>query len=153
MSTQSSSNFYKIDLNNNYIPSYPDDAIIGGVRSFLEESPSVFWKATSTNGLVREDLEAETFKRYVHDPNNKNSISDNNINSIFKDHLGQLWIGTDFGLNKFDPFSETFTQYLPDAEDPESISDGNITVIYEDSKFNLWLGTEGGLVLMNQNTG
>ena len=153
MSTQSSSNFYKIDLNNNYIPSYPDDAIIGGVRSFLEESPSVFWKATSTNGLVREDPEAGTSKRYVHDPKNKNSISDNNINSIFKDHLGQLWIGTDFGLNKFDPFSETFTQYLPDAEDPESISDGNITVIYEDSKFNLWLGTEGGLVLMNQNTG
>jgi len=153
MSTQRFSNFFKIDLYNNHIPSYPDDAINGGVRSFVEESTSVFWKATTFNGLVREDLEKGTSKRYVHDPENAKSISDNKLNSIIKDHLGQLWIGTDFGLNKFDPLSETFTHYLPDSDAPESISDGYVNVVYEDSKFNLWLGTQGGLNLMNQKTG
>ncbi|MGB5370965.1 MAG: ATP-binding protein, partial [Flavobacteriaceae bacterium] len=151
LSTQQDSKLFKIDLYNNEIPFYSDE---GDVIAFFEESGNVFWKGTYNNGLIREDKVENTSKKFLHEPKDPNSISNNVIHAICKDHLDQFWIGTNVGLNKFDPFSGKFKRYLPDPDDPAAISSPVVNVINEDSNFNLWIGTgTGGLNLLDQKTG
>ncbi len=72
----------------------------------------------------------------------EDGLSQGNVNCIFQDNKGLIWLGTDDGLNKFDGYS--FTTYRSNPKDTNSISNNHITDIVEDSKGNLWIGTMGG---------
>jgi len=74
LSTQSA-NLYRIDIYNTTIPHFgKSDA--DAVLSFEEESPSVMWYGTAS-GLVRKDLTKGTTRRFLNEPGNKNSLSNN----------------------------------------------------------------------------
>ncbi len=150
ISTQRS-NLYKIDLYNNTIPNYTDK---GRIYAFFEESPSATWLGTHISGLIRINTKNGTSRTFTHDPLNKNSLSSNLIYRILKDSRGIFWIGTDKGLNSYDPASGKFTRYMYNPNDRTSLSNNEISEIYEDSEFNLWIGTSaGGLNLLDRNTG
>ena len=70
-------------------------------------------------------------------------LSSNQIMNICQDKTGYLWIGTEYGLNKYDGYR--FTNYLYSKDDPGSISSNTITFLFNDSKGNLWVGTQKGL--------
>ena len=72
-------------------------------------------------------------------------LSSNQITNICQDQEGYIWIGTEYGLNKYDGY--TFTNYLFDKDDPTSISSNVIAFLFCDSKGNLWVGTTKGLDL------
>ncbi len=78
-------------------------------------------------------------------------LSDNRIQSIYRDHKDYLWIGTSQGLNKFDGSNITIFEQMDDQTG--SISDNNIHCIYEDASNNLWIGTTNGLNLFNPQSG
>jgi ligand-binding sensor domain-containing protein len=74
-------------------------------------------------GLYKLDQQTGKIKRYCHDSNNPNSLSNNAVRFIEEDNAGNLWLGTQLhGLNRFDPKTETFTRYLHDPRNPRSIS-------------------------------
>ena len=57
------------------------------------------------------DPATETASHYVHDPDDPNSISDNDIRVMYIDRDGMLWLGTRHGgLNRFDPATSARTQ-------------------------------------------
>jgi ligand-binding sensor domain-containing protein len=88
------------------------------------------------------------------EPENPRSLSHNRVNVIYEEPSGDLWIGTEKGLDYFDRDSNTFNHYLHNPADPQSIGEGNVSVITEDRKGNLWIGTEGGgLNLLDRSTG
>ena len=70
-------------------------------------------------------------------------LSSNQISIICQDKVGYIWIGTEYGLNKYDGYR--FTNYLYDKNDPASISSNTISYLFSDSKGNLWVGTQKGL--------
>ena len=70
-------------------------------------------------------------------------LSSNQIMNICQDKAGYIWIGTEYGLNKYDGYR--FTNYLYDKNNPSSISSNIITFLFNDSKGNLWVGTQKGL--------
>ena len=72
-------------------------------------------------------------------------LSSNQITNICQDQEGYIWIGTEYGLNKYDGY--TFTNYLFDKDNPASISSNVIVFLFCDSKGNLWVGTTKGLDL------
>ena len=72
-------------------------------------------------------------------------LSSNQITNICQDQEGYIWIGTEYGLNKYDGY--TFTNYLFDKDNPASISSNVIAFLFCDSKGNLWVGTTKGLDL------
>ncbi len=76
-------------------------------------------------------------------------LSSNNVQSIFQDKDGFLWIGTADGLNRYDGYS--FTTFRNDPQDATSISNNSIWSIYEDKFGDLWIGTEDGLNLFNRD--
>jgi len=94
---------------------------------------------TTSSGLCRYD--GYDIKIYHYNPDDSNSLTHNNIQKpIFEDRDGDLWIGTHFGLNKFDQSTETFTRYLHDKNKPGSISSNYINSIYQDNSGIFWIG-------------
>jgi signal transduction histidine kinase/ligand-binding sensor domain-containing protein/DNA-binding response OmpR family regulator len=70
-------------------------------------------------------------------------LSQSSVIAIHQDKLGQLWLGTRDGLNKYD--GHKFTVYRTSAKDSTSISNNDILSIIEDSDGFMWIGTYKGL--------
>jgi len=61
---------------------------------------------------------------------------------------GELWVGTNFGISRFDPGWEMFVEVdLPSGFGPD------ITAIEFDSRGNVWIGVKNGLVRIDALTG
>ncbi len=74
---------------------------------------------------------------------NQLGLSQNKVNSIERDHLGYIWIGTEHGLNRFDGFE--IRKYFSDFNSSASLWDNFIRFIHHDDNQNLWVGTIKGL--------
>lgn len=70
-------------------------------------------------------------------------LSQNSVIDIHQDNLGQIWIGTKDGLNKYD--GTEFTVYRHEKDNPTSISNNGIEYIEQDSSGFIWVGTAFGL--------
>lgn len=70
-------------------------------------------------------------------------LSQSSVIAIEQDRLGQMWLGTRDGLNKYD--GSAFTVYRNNPADPTSISNSDILAITEDSRGFIWIGTYNGL--------
>lgn len=80
----------------------------------------------------------------------EDGLSQNDVKSIVKDHLGFMWFSTDDGLNRYDGYN--FTVYKHDAKDPHSLPANDVTHLFEDKQGNLWIGSGGGLSLYNYDS-
>jgi signal transduction histidine kinase/ligand-binding sensor domain-containing protein/CheY-like chemotaxis protein len=69
-------------------------------------------------------------------------LSNSAVLTVFQDHLGFLWFGTEDGLNRYDGY--TFTAYRSESDNPTSLSNSSILSIAEDKDGRLWVGTYGG---------
>ena len=70
-------------------------------------------------------------------------LSSNQVTSICQDKTGYIWVGTEYGLNKYDGYR--FTTYLHETAKPYSISSNIISFLFSDAADNLWVGTQMGL--------
>lgn len=101
--------------------------------------------ATDVAGLNLFDRQQNIFIHFKHDPNNPNSITHNDIRTIFEDRSGMLWIGTrGGGVNKLDLKPKKFTAVIPDPNNPNSLRAVSVNTFYEDRSGYLWIGTSGG---------
>ena len=100
--------------------------------------------------LITSHLFAESndlqFKRL--DVNN--GLSSNQVNTIFKDSRGYLWIGTVNGLNRFDGYSSKIFRKSNDR--PGTISNNTISAIFEDHRGKIWVTTTGELNIYDPET-
>lgn len=74
-----------------------------------------------------------------------NGLSDNSISSIVEDDHGNIWVGTDDGLNCFD--GEKWNQIR--RADGYSLINDSITDILKDTGGNLWIATWKGISKIN----
>src|ERR1035437_5803504 len=74
-------------------------------------------------------------------------LSNNRVNCIYKDSKGYIWIGTSYGLNRYDGYN--FKCYFSDTENKNLWSD-NISDIQEDGNGNLWLKLKNTYVIYNR---
>ena len=65
------------------------------------------------------------------------------ISSLCQDRLGSLWIGTDYGLNRFDGYH--FHTFLHDDADSTSLVGNVVVSLLCDPSGHLWVGTNKGL--------
>lgn len=67
---------------------------------------------------------------------------------MIKDVNGFIWIGTRYGLNRFD--GNTFKVYTHQRNDSKSLTDNNVIGgLIEDSLHNIWIGSVRGLSRFN----
>lgn len=70
-------------------------------------------------------------------------LSCNLITKICQDDRGFIWVGTEYGLNKFDGVQ--FTQYLNHENDTTSLLNNIIRSLMVDKDHRLWVGCSSGL--------
>ena len=118
-----------------------------------------------SGGLNRYIPQTRSFKHYLHDPRNINSLIDNRVKAIFEDSRGVFWVGTSGdGLHTLDREKGVFERHLYDPRNPDKLSrpplkttfswaPDQITFITEDAAGYIWIGTLGnGLVRYDYTT-
>ena len=110
-----------------------------------EEDENILWLAGGRyTGLIKFHKEEGIIKNYTSDDNN-NDLTYDTINCIQGDGNGNLWIGTNAGLNKFNIETETFTSYSK----KDGVANDYINSLLIDDEGNLWIGTNNGLSKFN----
>jgi signal transduction histidine kinase/ligand-binding sensor domain-containing protein/DNA-binding response OmpR family regulator len=92
---------YKPDKNT------PGSISSGNVRSIYEDSLGMLWFGTVGGGLCRFDYKTETFTAFTE----KQGLPGHSVFSIQPDNDGNLWLGTNNGLSKFNLSTFSFTNY------------------------------------------
>lgn len=77
-------------------------------------------------------------------------MSSSAISCVVQDAYGFIWIGTEYGLNRFDGYQ--FVKYFRDARDSTSLQSNEITAFFVDSREQLWIGCRKGLMRYNYAT-
>jgi signal transduction histidine kinase/ligand-binding sensor domain-containing protein/FixJ family two-component response regulator len=139
----------RYDRNNNKSTKFElkntKNEIIKNSYLIYKDKLNTLWMGSDMAGLCKLDKKSMKLTVYGHDPENPNSISDNQILSIYEDRSGFMWIGTRNGLNKFDPKKKIFIRYGFDSINSQNKVLDNIFCICEDNRNNLWMGTRIGL--------
>lgn len=71
-------------------------------------------------------------------------LSSTKITAICQDKVGYMWIGTEYGLNRFDGYR--FVHFLNVPDDSTSLYSNVVEYIFCDSDGRLWIGTSTSLV-------
>ena len=87
--------------------------------------------------------QAESPNYYFKQISLKDGLSQSTVNCVLSDHQGVIWIGTSFGLNRFD--RERIMSYNNDKDNLFSIPGNDIIFLTEDIQHNIWIGTDRGL--------
>lgn len=138
-------------------PEDPESLGHNTITSLIAGNNGDLWIGTFGGGLNKYNAKSDAFIKYLHETDNNNSISHNNIttNGLFLEHDSILWIGCDGGgVNRFVIASESFTQYLHNPDDFNSLSSNRIACITGNNREMIYIGTyNAGINILNTKTG
>jgi len=89
--------------------------------------------------LVHATTQADTGRLYT-----ANEMSSSIVVCVTQDKFGFIWVGTEYGLNRFDGYH--FAKYLSSASDSTSIANNEITCFLVDRSGRLFVGCNKGLM-------
>ena len=130
-----------------------DNILQGWIKDLLVDREGVLWVATKQQGLVKINFIKNTLEYFRHDPKNPQTLSDDSIWTLLLDAEGKLWIGTDRGINRFDPITQSFKRY--DQVNPTvlKVATQRVISLDEDASGYLWVATDGaGLLRFDPST-
>jgi len=94
------------------------------------------WVGSFSEGLFLVNLKSGQIKNFLNTPSGE-SLSDNNVYSIFKDYTGTVWVGTMTGLHRYNSKTNMFTRV------GEKMITSQVNDILEDFDGKLWFATLG----------
>jgi ligand-binding sensor domain-containing protein len=140
---------YRVDPLNLKIPFYLTDA--AEINGFYEDDDGTLWLSSSEGGLIQLDKNKKPLKRFVHDPNDPNSIANDTVFDINKDSYGNIWMGTlGSGVEQFVKSEKKFIHHAHQPGNAHSLSNDHVVYVYEDKMKNMWFGTFRGLDLLDR---
>jgi len=138
----------------NKVYSYLNNYGNNSVRAIYQDKHNYFWLGTD-NGIVVFSTEHSGHKRYMNDPYDISSLSNDLVTCFYQDHSENLWIGTMAGgMNKVDLKPQKFELVQTEHGNYFNLSSNNIRSFIEDESGSLWVGTmSGGLNVSDPRTG
>jgi len=141
-----------------HYPTTPRPGVNESILEIFEDSQGVLWLGSYGKGLIKTvksngdgqrpvTLHFNTFQRKEGD---KNSISSDYVNCILEaadEGKKYLWLGTTYGVNRFDREAGTFTCFSED----DGLCNNLVYGMVPDGE-DLWLTTNGGLSRFNSRT-
>jgi signal transduction histidine kinase/ligand-binding sensor domain-containing protein/CheY-like chemotaxis protein len=114
---------------------------LGGdqVNALFKDEAGNLYIGTAGAGLDYFDIKQQSFRHFKHQPNNSNSLVNNNLYALGSAGSKKIWIGTEDGLDLFDEETSTFTKYA-NEEKSDSSENNSIGCILDNGGI-LWLGT------------
>lgn len=155
----SSDQLYKINLTDTLCTQFLNKELtehriaLNTISKLCYDSKGILWIAERSNiGLVTCNLKTGAIKILSTSNQSENGLLSNFVHDILEDDHGNMWIGTNEGLNVYNRRSGKFVIYRHDPLDSLSLSDNICSNIFQDSKNNIWIGTsQGGLNLFNRH--
>src|SRR4029077_14044184 len=132
-----------------YVPNRADENALGegaNVDDIYKDAAGYLWVGGGGSGLDRLDERTGRYKHYRHNPDDPESLISDNVNAIYGDRNGVMWIAQQYGISRFDPVTNGFNNYRPVPDDPASLTNW-IDVLNQDRSGTLWFGTFGGALL------
>jgi len=132
------------------------------ISTITEDPTGNFWVGSLSHGLFLFDISRKVFKpypiKYIRSGifrNQKDTVfeltQDNVITIAYKDRQGELWFGTNDGLNHYDRISGAFINYSREgSENERTVSDNDIRALSEDQTGNLWIGHLNGISILDK---
>ncbi|QIA07649.1 hybrid sensor histidine kinase/response regulator transcription factor [Draconibacterium halophilum] len=126
-------------------PLLPGNKVVDIIPS--KKYSDVIWAGIRERGLVKmkTDSRGKLSIESIGRRNGFGALSSNIIRTLHEDRSGKVWIGTENGLNCYDPETGNMSYYFYSPADTNSLNDNTINAILEDSFGNLWIGTNSGL--------
>ncbi|HEV2480048.1 MAG TPA: two-component regulator propeller domain-containing protein [Puia sp.] len=107
--------------------------------------------ATDGGGLNVFDPVTGTITSYL-PAANPDAISSLNLRSLCPAPDGTIWVGTENGLDRFDPVTKTFSHHRHTLIGEGSLTNNTVISLLEDSTGTLWAGTaQGGVNKYDRN--
>jgi signal transduction histidine kinase/ligand-binding sensor domain-containing protein/DNA-binding response OmpR family regulator len=128
------------------------------LHSLLQDSNGLIWVGGNDGVIVfdPDDIvrNPNNFQHFRFDPDNRNSISFNEVKCLFQDNRGRVWIGTaGGGLNRAIKNQSDGKIHFVHYSVTDGLVNNVVQSITEDDNHNLWIGTESGLSKFNPETG
>lgn len=149
-----------VDINSGKIYSSQDSSHsfkalnqISLVSQFCEDNNGNIWWATAEKGIARvaPDFNAITF--FSSNPDDRESINDNTVFSVFQDRNGLLWSGTwQGGVNTLNLESLLMGFYKHESNNTNSLSDNTVYALAKKSENEIYVGHASGVDMFNFKT-
>lgn len=118
--------------------------------SMLDDSHGHLFIGYSHGGLAIIDLKKRTRKRYKPNSNDPNSLPGERVYCFCKDHLGNIWIGTNSGLALYNSAKDNFTVFRHKQGNPASLLSDHVMGIAEVDENSLWICSDvGGISIID----
>lgn len=130
----------------------PDSISANNILCMSEQiidGESVLWIGTYNGGLNKFIKEEGKFHHYNTTTSGPHgNLSSDIIRTIYIDKKNILWLGTDGGLNRFEPDTGIVSIYTEE----HGLCNNQVYGILEDEAGHLWLSTENGMSRFDKNT-
>lgn len=135
-------------------PSVSHSLSHNNVYAIKEDRQGNMWFGTYGGGLnLKKPGREMHFESYRAGKTGRYHISSDLVRTVFIDSRGNIWVGTEDGLNLKRPGTDHFEVFRFSADKPGSISGNVVISIFEDSRNRVWLGTyKDGLNLYHPET-
>ena len=130
---------------------FQDFPVVHLVETF-DNGRSYLWVGTRGAGVYQLEFdeveERLMLVRHYKSSDTGSYLSNNEINDLFQDSHGRLWVGTDNGLNLFaDPSKPEVVSYFEE----QGLSSSIIQSILEDNNGDMWISTQYGINRLSLN--
>ena len=130
----------------------PNGKQLGNINAITQDPHGYMWFAgQSAQCLYRYD--GNRMISFRQDTLNPNSLGGTNLETVYADDSGMIWVGFAGGLDQFNPATGIFKHYRNVSDDTSSLNIGIVTVILRDHQGILWVGTHNGLDRLDEKTG
>ncbi|MFT3738156.1 MAG: two-component regulator propeller domain-containing protein [Breznakibacter sp.] len=142
-----------------------DDRILGVYKESVDDPSSLkgngvydvfcdhnkrVWVCTYSGGLSFYDQTAPLVSHIVHQVNNKNSLVNNDVNSIIEDRFGKLWFATNNGISCWDVSANQWTRFYYEEHGDVQV----FLALCEDDHGRIWAGSySSGVYVLDAETG
>lgn len=126
------------------------------VRSIKQATGEYVWVGTTGGGLFKIPISGQVtegdMEHFTYNSLISTSLNDDIVLCLFEDRMGLVWIGTNSGLNKFDPKKQSFRNITSVDGSTFNLSDNTVWSMHENDDY-LWVGTLSGLDQIDLKTG
>ena len=131
----------------------PNSLPSGYVIDLCEDKEGYLWVLASQGDVARFNPATNRAETFRFQPKNEQNLSYSPSWCLHHNHLGQLWIGADNGLNLFLPETKSFKRFLYDSTHYRTQKGIQVLAIFTDAEGVLWVGTNRGLGKLDIKTG
>jgi ligand-binding sensor domain-containing protein/signal transduction histidine kinase len=112
------------------------------ITAILQDKDGVIWIGTNA-GVYSYNPTTQKRRHFSNDPKNSNSLTNDDVNSVYEDSEQGLWIATEGGgVCRLSKDRKTFTKLTTQNGLPSNF----VVKVLEDNNKTLWIATSRGLV-------